>query len=869
MSPEKTKEYVEHRLRLLGWTGNLTVANSATTLIHAYTAGTQKAMEELCDTLLSLRKLTKHDTITRVIVKMAIDDQRPTGKLATQGDNDSNKDRELLSIEQLAMELAIRMRSPEKEGAEENNVLARRFNRAYDTFNAPTRPQTDQPAQIQQLQLNEGKPTILVVDDSLTVRTIITSALSQDFICVEACDGKKGWDALLNNAEIKLAILDLAMPVLDGYGLIKRVRASDSAHIATMPLIVVTADKDTGAKKEAYLAGANDFITKATDPFDLLVRVRTYYQLTQAQRELEEVREETASKEKADRSKAEQEQARPEEQAPIVETIILESSAETSPVESDVPILMHQVPRAAEIQEKPPEHDNSAERSTVESIERANGKVNGHPDSLPTRGPSAHKSRYRSFLRKVFPLQSITTMALVASVSAVLVVTGIVAMVVAGIMPPNRSELTGTGESTDLIQADTTMHEEQSLEEQEQPIVRSQQLASKDWPDTSADMLRHEAAAQELRIGARDEQTLETSTANKNARQRLLSPMPTAATKLAGNALLTITTVGATEQQKNRSPTQEQTAKPSIPISPLSYSSPVAKLTKDETPASVTSSSKDAQSTTTVALASKTPAPIAKEKKRSSPKEQKDNAQIRTLTEEQKSKQEMTEAQKEEAAFSQESTKPTKGLMTLVAPSLQRTRSSQDEARTDGPKSSQTSPDTQKSKLDTVATPEKPTPKRSKELAHTSPGKGKVDVSVVAKAETPRIGTRITSAELSALLRKFTWDYQAGNLDQFMSLFAEDAQTNERSNREEIRRDYKELFRTTDLRRMKLNDIKWERGKGVAQGSGRFEVKVRRTGQLEAKTYVGNLRFRVENRGHRARITRLIHSQTKLQAISQ
>jgi hypothetical protein len=117
---------------------------------------------------------------------------------------------------------------------------------------------------------------------------------------------------------------------------------------------------------------------------------------------------------------------------------------------------------------------------------------------------------------------------------------------------------------------------------------------------------------------------------------------------------------------------------------------------------------------------------------------------------------------------------------------------------------------------------------------------------------------------LSALLHRFVSSYETGNLDQFMTLFAEDAQTNKRRNRDEIRTDYDDLFQTTDRRRLKLIDINWEPGNHAVQGWGRFEVKVRKKGKPEVTTYIGGLRFRVEKPGPQLRITHLYHTQTKV-----
>ena len=151
-----------------------------------------------------------------------------------------------------------------------------------------------------------------------------------------------------------------------------------------------------------------------------------------------------------------------------------------------------------------------------------------------------------------------------------------------------------------------------------------------------------------------------------------------------------------------------------------------------------------------------------------------------------------------------------------------------------------------------------------------SPSVKKQKPATVAKTEESLVESsdefeRKESADtLSALLHRFVSSYETGNLDQFMTLFAEDAQTNERRNRDEIRTDYDDLFQTTDRRRLKPIDINWEAGNHTVQGWGRFEVKVRKKGKPEVTTYIGGLRFRVEKPGPQLRITHLYHTQTKV-----
>ena len=95
------------------------------------------------------------------------------------------------------------------------------------------------------LDSDEVKSKILIVDDSATIHATLSRAVKGEFISVIATNGEQAWRLLLEDPSIKLVVTDLAMPELDGYGLIKRIRSSDLARIVSMPLFVGTSAEDT------------------------------------------------------------------------------------------------------------------------------------------------------------------------------------------------------------------------------------------------------------------------------------------------------------------------------------------------------------------------------------------------------------------------------------------------------------------------------------------------------------------------------------------------------------------------------------------------------------------------------------------------
>ena len=109
----------------------------------------------------------------------------------------------------------------------------------------------------------QGRPTVLVVDDSRVVRHAINKILSPEFSIVEAGDGMDGWQSAQKNPGVDLVISDIQMPELDGYGMICKIRAADNPGLREVPIIVITGAEDETTRERAYACGANDFIQKS------------------------------------------------------------------------------------------------------------------------------------------------------------------------------------------------------------------------------------------------------------------------------------------------------------------------------------------------------------------------------------------------------------------------------------------------------------------------------------------------------------------------------------------------------------------------------------------------------------------------------
>ena len=103
----------------------------------------------------------------------------------------------------------------------------------------------------------------LIVDDSRFVRTILRGMLETKGIeCEEAADGQAGMDRLQAGAPFDLALVDWNIPVMDGFAMLKQLRAEGFASVKVM---MVTTEAENDFIIRALNAGADEYMMK---PFD-------------------------------------------------------------------------------------------------------------------------------------------------------------------------------------------------------------------------------------------------------------------------------------------------------------------------------------------------------------------------------------------------------------------------------------------------------------------------------------------------------------------------------------------------------------------------------------------------------------------------
>lgn len=113
---------------------------------------------------------------------------------------------------------------------------------------------------------------VLVVDDLEDNRELYVFALEREgFVVATACDGLEA----IEKAEKLLPsaiVMDLAMPVMDGWEATRRIRAIP--ELARVPIFAVTAFTDARSRSDALAAGCDDCLSKPYTPADLAGRIR-------------------------------------------------------------------------------------------------------------------------------------------------------------------------------------------------------------------------------------------------------------------------------------------------------------------------------------------------------------------------------------------------------------------------------------------------------------------------------------------------------------------------------------------------------------------------------------------------------------------
>lgn len=128
---------------------------------------------------------------------------------------------------------------------------------------------------------------LLVVDDVQLNRLILTELFSDDYDVVEADNGEAALGLIeQHGCDIALVLLDIVMPVLDGFGVLQRM--NEAGLIQTIPVILITGENDDEKALKGYALGVSDLINKPFNPEIVERRVKNVVSLYAHQQNLEQ-----------------------------------------------------------------------------------------------------------------------------------------------------------------------------------------------------------------------------------------------------------------------------------------------------------------------------------------------------------------------------------------------------------------------------------------------------------------------------------------------------------------------------------------------------------------------------------------------------
>ena len=137
------------------------------------------------------------------------------------------------------------------------------------------------PVRVQYVQFeveNMQDIKVLVVDDEARMRKLINDFLTiKGFSVIEAADGEEAVDIFCSSRDISLIILDVMMPKMNGWEVVKTIRKTSK-----VPIIMLTARGEEADELQGFKLGVDEYISKPFSPKILTARVDAILRRTQA-----------------------------------------------------------------------------------------------------------------------------------------------------------------------------------------------------------------------------------------------------------------------------------------------------------------------------------------------------------------------------------------------------------------------------------------------------------------------------------------------------------------------------------------------------------------------------------------------------------
>jgi CheY-like chemotaxis protein len=120
----------------------------------------------------------------------------------------------------------------------------------------------------------EGNTVLLVDDDVRNVFSLGSALKRYGIKVIPASNGQEGLDVLAAHPEVGLVLMDIMMPVMDGYEAMRRIRAE--TRWRSLPVVALTAKAMKGDRQKCLDAGASDYVTKPVDMDQLTSVLRVW-----------------------------------------------------------------------------------------------------------------------------------------------------------------------------------------------------------------------------------------------------------------------------------------------------------------------------------------------------------------------------------------------------------------------------------------------------------------------------------------------------------------------------------------------------------------------------------------------------------------
>jgi len=111
---------------------------------------------------------------------------------------------------------------------------------------------------------------ILVVDDDKNTRLLFKAVLQAENYTVFTADNGEAALEIMEQEHIDLVVLDVMMPKMDGYEFTRTLRESNN----NLPILMVSAKQLPADRKQGFLVGTDDYMTKPIDEEEMLLRIR-------------------------------------------------------------------------------------------------------------------------------------------------------------------------------------------------------------------------------------------------------------------------------------------------------------------------------------------------------------------------------------------------------------------------------------------------------------------------------------------------------------------------------------------------------------------------------------------------------------------